>query len=675
MLKRINTPILVILLAFIAGIICYDAYRASWFWIVIILLLTISFLFVLHRLAFKRPLNAIAFTTGISVVFITLGYLTSERANALNNDTHFTHTNTNNPSTFLFTVDQVLKPTMYQDKYVVTLKTINKKATSGKVILNVSKDSASQRLRVGTWYYTRSELLPVPKPKNPFQFDYGSYLKRKQIYGQLSINKNELLISQHTSSGLRVWASRFRESVLKSIHSHSFTSDQLAVIDALVLGQKNGIDKQMSTSYASAGMMHILAVSGLHVGIILLLLRIITKPIADYKLRWLRSIIIIAMIWAFAFITGLSPSVLRAATMFSFLEVGQQLGGKRKTTDAVMASAVLLLLYDPFLIYQVGFQLSYLAVIGILWIQPWLSSFYTPRYYIDKLLWGIATVSVAAQLSVLPLSLFYFHQFPGLFFLSNVIIIPFLGIILGGGILVAILAALDILPDALVATYGYVIDLMNGFIFWVASKEAFITNHITISFAFLIGLYLCIIFSISLFKKYNNPRLVAASLSIILLTSIIIYEKNNPPATHLTIFNKSKSTMIGTFHNSKLKIHSTDSLHTIIQDSRVRNYKDGLRIDEVAVEGMQNYFRFKRKEILVIDSLGIYQLAKANPDYILLTQSPKINITRLTERFPKALIIADASNYKSYITRWKETCINKKVPFHSTYEKGAYIIE
>ncbi len=674
-MKRINTPILVILLAFIAGIICYDAYRVSWFWIVIILLLTISFLFVLHRLAFKRPLYAIAFTTGISVVFIALGYLTSERANTLNNDTHFTHTNTSNPNTFLFSIDEVLKPTMYQDKYVVTLKTINKKATSGKVILNINKDSASQRLRVGTWYYTRALLLPVPKPKNPYQFDYGSYLKRKQIYGQLSINKNELLISQHTSSGLRVWASRFRESVLKSIHSHSFTSDQLAVIDALVLGQKNGIDKQMSTNYASAGMMHILAVSGLHVGIILLLLRLITKPIADYKLRWLRSIIIIAMIWAFAFITGLSPSVLRAATMFSFLEVGQQLGGKRKTTDAVMASAMLLLLYDPFLIYQVGFQLSYLAVIGILWIQPWLSSFYTPRYYIDRLLWGIATVSVAAQLGVLPLSLFYFHQFPGLFFLSNVIIIPFLGIILGGGILVAILAALDILPDALVATYGYVIDLMNGFIFWVASKEAFITNHITISFAFLIGLYLCIVFSISLFKKYNNPRLVAASLSMVLLTSIIIYEKNNPPATHLTIFNKSKSTMVGVFNNSTLHMYSTDSLHNIKQDSRVRNYKDGLRIDKVAVEGMQNYFRFKRKEILVIDSLGIYQLANANPDYILLTQSPKININRLTERFPKALIIADASNYKSYITRWKETCINKKIPFHSTYEKGAYIIE
>ena len=216
---------------------------------------------------------------------------------------------------------------------------------------------------------------------------------------------------------------------------------------------------------------------------------------------------------------------------------------------------------------------------------------------------------------------------------------------------------------------------MNGFIFWVASKESFITNHITISFAFLIGLYLCIVFSIALFKKYNNFRLVAASMSIVFLTSIIIFEKRNPPATHLTIFNKSKSSMLGFFNNTTLQVFSADSLNLVSQDSRVRNYKDGLRIDEVYIDGMKNYFRFKRKEILVIDSLGVYQLGNATPDYILLTQSPKININRLIETYPEAKIIADASNYKSYVTRWKASCLNKKIPFHSTYEKGAYIIE
>ena len=674
-MNRINTPILIISLALIAGIVCYDIYHIPTFWLVTLITLALGLLIAFHRLAYRRPLNSIIFTTSFSFLFVAIGYLTSVKSDVLGDNMHFTHKDTSSPSTFLFSIDEVLKPTMYQDKYVVTLKTVNKEATSGKAILNVNRDSISHRLQVGAWYYTRTLLLPVPKPKNPYQFDYGSYLKRKQIHAQLSINKDELLISQHASSGLRVWSSRFRESVLKAIHAHSFTSDQLAVIDALVLGQRNGIDKQMSTHYASAGMMHILAVSGLHVGIILLLLRFITKPISSFKLRWLRSIIIIILIWGFAFTTGLSPSVLRAATMFSFLEVGQQLGGKRKTTDAVMASAVVLLLYNPLLIYQVGFQLSYLAVIGILWIQPWLSTFYNPRYYVDKLLWGIATVSVAAQLGVLPLSLFYFHQFPGLFFLSNVIIIPFLGIILGGGILVALLAVIGILPDYLVIIYGYIIDLMNGFIFWVASKEAFITNHITISFTFLVGLYLCIVFSIFLLKKYNNLRLVAASMSMVFLTSIIIFEKRNPPATHLTIFNKSKSSMLGFFNNTTLQVFSADSLNLVSQDIRVRNYKDGLRIDEVDIDGMKNYFRFKRKEILVIDSLGVYQLGNATPDYILLTQSPKININRLIETYPEAKIIADASNYKSYVTRWKASCLNKKIPFHSTYEKGAYIID
>jgi len=673
--NRINTPILIILLSIIVGIVCYDVYHIPTLWIAIAIIFSCGLLIILHKFAYRKSLPSIAFTVGFSILFITIGYLASIRSNVLNDDTHFAHRDASTQSSLLFSINEVLKPTHYQDKYVVTLKTMDKEIASGKVILNINKDSASNPLRVGQWYHARTRLLALPVPKNPYQFDYGDYLRRKQIHGQLSIKKDELLISRHTTSGLKVWSSRFRESVLKAIHAHSFTRNQLAVIDALVLGQKNGIDKQMSTQYAAAGMMHILAVSGLHVGIILLLLRFLTKPIAAFKLRWLRSIIIIALIWSFAFVTGLSPSVLRAATMFSFLEIGEQLGGKRKTTDAVMASAVVLLLYDPLILYQVGFQLSYLAVIGILWIQPWLSTFYNPRYYVDRLLWGIATVSIAAQLGVLPLSLFYFHQFPGLFFISNVIIIPFLGLILGGGILVALLAFIDILPDSLVDLYGYTIDLMNAFIFWVASKEDFITDHVTISVAFLIGLYLCIVSCISFLKKYSNRTLIAASTSILLLTFIILLEKSNPRASHLTIFNKSTSTMLGFYENSTLQIFSTDSINLVIQDSRVVNYKNGLHIDAVAVKGMKNYFRFKRKEILVIDSLGIYQLDNAHPDYVLLTQSPKININRLIERYPEAQIIADASNYKSYIDRWKVTCLDKKIPFHNTYEKGAYIIE
>lgn len=674
-MKKANLPVITIALALIVGIVIYDVVFVSLKLLAISIAVLITILFTLHRLAYKKPLNSILFTTAFFCLFTTIGYLTSVRKEALTEHNHYSHIHLDNEHTFLFSINEVLKPTLYQDKFIVTIKTIDGKFASGRALLNISHDSILSHLDVGQWYYTRTTLSPVPYPKNPYQFDYGKYLKRKQIYGQFTVNSSNLLMSKNTSRGINVWSSRFRASLQQALHSYSFTSDQRAVIDALILGQRSGIDKQMNTQYAAAGMMHILAVSGLHVGIILLLLRFITSPITSRKLQWLRSIVIIILIWGFAFITGLSPSVMRAATMFSFLEIGQGLSGKRKTTDAVFASAIFLLLYNPLLIYQVGFQLSYLAVLGILWIQPWLSNFYTPRYKLDKLFWGIFTVSIAAQLGVLPLSLFYFHQFPGLFFISNIVILPFLGIILGCGIIVVTLAFIGQLPEQAVLLYGYIIDTMNSFIFWIANKESFIAKHITISITLLIVSYLCIISIILLLKKFEQWRLIAASVTIVMFTSVIIFEKTKPTPSHLTVFNKSKSTMLGILNNSELKIYSNDSLSIITNDYRVLSYKDGTTVNKLTTDSVRNYFRFKQKDILIIDSLGIYQLAEANPDYILLTQSPKININRLTERFPKAQIIADASNYKSYVERWRATCVNKKIPFHSTYEKGSYIVK
>lgn len=674
-MKQINLPILKILLALIAGILVYDAVKVPLSWLIGFIFFCIVIVGLFHRLAFKKSLLTIPFTLGILCLFVGLGYLTMERSDVLNDSDHYTYHVSNSQSTFLFDIVEQLKPTLYQDKFIARVKTVDGNIISGKVLLNVHKDSTQSTLKVGDWYHSRTSLLPLPKPKNPYQFDYGTYLERKQIYGQISVDYAELLLSKHSSSGLKVWSSRFRESVLQALHAYPFSKNQLAIIDALVLGQRQGIDKEMSTQYASAGMMHILAVSGLHVGIVLLLLRFITKPISDRKLRLLRSTIIIVLIWAFAFITGLSPSVLRAATMFSFLEVGQSLGGKRKTADAVLASALFLLLYDPLLIYQVGFQLSYLAVIGILWIQPWLSGFYVPKFYLDRLFWGIATVTTAAQIGVLPLSLFYFHQFPGLFFISNMVILPFLGLILGCGIIVAMLAVTGLLPHQLVTAYGWVIDLMNSFIFWVADKETFITKHITISFTLLITLYLCITLFIALFQKFKWWKLVASGVSLIVLSGVLIYEKTVPVTPHLTVFNKSKSTLIGAYANSSLQLYSSDSISGVRNDSRVLAYQDGTRLKKISIDSMRNYFRFKRKEILVIDSLGIYGLRDATPDYVLLTQSPQINLYRLLETYPDIEIIADASNYRTYVERWKATCEHKKIPFHSTYEKGAYVVK
>ncbi len=673
-MKHINFPILNILLAFIAGIVFYETVAINHSIAILIGLLCIIVLWLLHITALKVTFTEIPFILVVLLLFMSLGYLKSYSADIRIDDRHFLNAKEDKPQQLLFSIKSRLKSSQFQDKYIVSVHALDEQPTTGDLLLSIQKDSLVKKLNAGTWFYAKSDIQPLPFPKNPYQFDYGNYLRQKQIFGQLSLSSNELISSNKTSSSFMVSASRFRESVLTKLHAYNFTTSQLAIMDALLLGQRENIDKNLAKDYASAGMMHILAVSGLHVGIILLILRFLTRFIHWYRLRWVRSFLIISLIWCFAFVTGLSPSVLRAATMFSFLEIGSSLGGNRKSKDAVLVSALLLLVYDPLLLYQVGFQLSYMAVMAILWVQPWLFSFYKPQFYVDNLLWGTATVTIAAQLGVLPLSLYYFHQFPGLFLLSNIVILPFLAIILAYGLLIIVCALIGKVPEIFIESYGWIIDQMNTYIHWVASHSEFVIKHITISLPLLLVSYCAIYCTISFLKKYSVLRCYLASFSVICFTCIFLYENSKIAPSHLAVLHKNKISELALLNNNKLFIYQSDSSTHTTSNYIINSYKDALSIHKVMMREMPNYFRFRGKELLLIDTLGIYKMSKARPDIVVLSNSPKINLDRFIALHPHATIVADGSNYRSYVERWKATCKHKKVPFHSTYEKGAFLI-
>ncbi|TVZ53109.1 ComEC/Rec2 family competence protein [Dokdonia sp. Hel_I_53] len=674
-MKNINFPILNILLAFIAGILIYGRLEHT----LLEILLSVIFCFItlvsLHIAAGKLSFSEIPFIIVVLFLFIGLGYLKSYSTDQRVNDRHYLHLLEKHPQRLLFSIKNRLKSSQFQDKYIISVHLIDQEPAIGDLLLSVKKDSVSKKMAVGKWYHAKTLILPLPFQKNPYQFDYGNYLQQRQIYGQLLLSEQELILSNKTSSGFMVSASRFRESVLNKLHSCHFTKSQFAIMDALLLGQRENIDKKLTDDYAAAGMMHILAVSGLHVGIILLILRFLTRFINWYRLRWFRSFLIIISIWCFALVTGLSPSVLRAATMFSFLEIGSSLGGKRKSKDAVLASALFLLVYDPLLIYQVGFQLSYMAVMAILWIQPWLSSFYKPKYYIDKLLWGVATVTISAQLGVVPLSLYYFHQFAGLFFLSNIIVLPFLTLILGYGLLIILIALIGEVPTVFIKTYGWIIDLMNSYIHWIASQDLFVLKHITLGIPLLIASYILIISIIFLLKKYTALRVYIAAFSLMCFTCVLLEEKTRNSPSHLAILHKYKTSTVTVLKGNKLLVFKNDSTESFKPNYIIDAYKDAVTINKLSVHAMSNYYRFNEKEILVVDSLGIYDIPETRPNFILLSNSPKINLRRLILVHPKATIIADGSNYRSYIQKWEKTCLKEKIPFHNTYKKGAFLIK
>jgi competence protein ComEC len=631
-------------------------------------LLLLSFSLLLFCIPSKVIRTLLAFLmfffVGISAVFV------SNKANYKNY--YKSYLTDNNQVTLK--VRKVLKSGMYNDKFEADVIQVDAVKTRGTILLNIYKDSFSNTLKVDEILYTKAIFTALNPPLNPHQFDYKLYIAKQGIYQQLFLEKSDYKSVGFDGFSLIGFSANFRDKIEVALSKYHFQTNELGVIKALLLGQRQDISKDLITDYSKAGAIHILAVSGLHVGIILLILSFIFKPVERFKNgKFIKSILIILTLWMFAFIAGLSPSVVRAVTMFTFLAIGNAFQRKKVTEFSLIASVFFLLLVQPLFLFDVGFQLSYLAVFGIVWIQPKLYKIYAPTYQIENKIWQLITVSIAAQIGVLPLSLYYFHQFPGLFMLSNLIIIPCLGTILIGGIVMIFMALLGVLPPFLASIYGFVISLMNSFVSWISQQEYFLFKDISLSFLLMMASYVFIILGTSFLIKKSPKKAIYFLGSVLLFQSVFLfenYQKNTKK--ELIVFHKSRKSIVGIRNRDDVKIyHNIDTLE-VKSLNLIKTYAIGENVKPVLIKGFLDVFNFKNKDVLVIDSLGVYQLKGLENPIVVLQNSPKINLERLIKSLNPSHIIADGSNYKSYVKRWKMSSKKLKIPFHYTGEKGAF---
>jgi competence protein ComEC len=571
-------------------------------------------------------------------------------------------------------VTEKLKPGLYQEKYIIKAKFYNSQPAEGKVLLNVSKDPENRQYEIGDNLVLPVKFIEINAPMNPHQFNYRNYLENLGVLRQINSSSNQILQLKSDNFGLMALAGKLRGKIVFELKQFNFKPEELAIIQALLLGQRQDISPETYSNYSAAGVIHILAVSGLHVGIILLLLNWVLKPVERLpRGKFLKTLLLLALLWGFAILAGLSPSVVRAVSMFSFFAIGIQFNRRSSALNTLFISLLFLLLVNPDFIFQVGFQLSYAAVFTIVLIQPYLFRLFTPKFKALKYLWKVFTVTIAAQIGILPLSLFYFHQFPGLFFISNLVILPFLGIILGLGILVMLLALSGLLPSILASLYGGMISFLNNFVAYVASKEDFIFQDIYFSILLCITFYLLILAIIFLFRNINIKNLSFFLLTLIFIQIVLIYEKTSGEFEEIVIFNKSRNTVIGVKKRQNLLLyHNLDTIASA--QTFIRDYKTNMNIRSLEESSLKNVFQLSGKLVLIIDSSGVYDIPGFKPDLIILTNSPKVNLDRIIEKFNPEMIIADGSNYRSYILNWKATGLNKKTPFHATSEKGAFVL-
>ncbi|MEG9327907.1 ComEC/Rec2 family competence protein [Salinimicrobium catena] len=674
-MRSLNTPIIKFTLVMLSGVIVGFYIKPTADLAFVFLGIALLLFLIFYYRAKKQLFEDHFFGMVVWIMFFVLGLFTATIHLPQNQTGHYLNQisaeGVSEKAVLQVRIREVLKPDLFNKKFIAEVETTNNKPSHGKILVLYPKDSGEAEFSVGDRMIIASELKKIPSPLNPHQFDYSRFMGIRGIERQLNL-QNASFRQLNSQEGLLSEADLMRQNISRDLQANGFKKEELSIIQALLLGQKQDISPETYNNYAAAGAIHILAVSGLHVGILLLILNRIFSPFdRSKKGKVVKAFLIILLLWGFAVLAGLSPSVVRAVTMFSFLSIGMQLKRRSSSVNSLFLSLMLLVLIHPQWIFEVGFQLSYAAVLSILLIQPLLYSLWKPQNRLLKYLWQLLSTTIAAQAGVLPLSLFYFHQFPGLFFLSNLLILPFLGLILGTGILVIILASLNLLPELLTSIFSGVIRLLNSFVAEIAKQEKFLFSDIPFSFSQVWIFYLLLLLLILLAYSFTFRKLVVVLITIILVQLVFLSEPSKADEK-LLVFHRSGKTIIGQQFQQKLKLYNNSE--EIRQLPLIKNYKVGAEIEETEILPSRNIFSIKDDYLLVIDSTGIYP-QKGNPRYLLLSGSPKINLERVIEELNPEWIVADGNNYRFLIDKWRQTAEKKEIPFHHTGEKGAFKIE
>lgn len=614
---------------------------------------------------------------GVLVVLTTIstGMLSTALAIPENHNDHFSNQISKQNTSWRLKILEVMKPTPFATRYVARVQSNEDKITSGKVLLNFYSISPPTILQVDDELLVLGRPELIKPPLNPYQFDYKKYLADLGITHQFTLDRSEYLLSKNPSKTLYGVAAGLRNSIISKLDTANFGVEELSIIQALLLGQRNDIAEDTYNNYKNAGAVHILAVSGLHIGILLLLLQFLLRPLELLPHgKKLKLFVVVILLWAFAFLAGFSASIIRAVTMFTFVAYAMYLNRPSNTFNILALSIFfILLVVNPFLLFSVGFQMSYAAVFAIVWIYPLFQKLWYPQNWFFRKVWQLLSVSVAAQFGVLPISLFYFHQFPGLFFVSNLLIVPFLGLVLGVGILVILLSLFNILPDMLVKFYNFLIGLMNDVIGWVAQQEAFVFQNIPFDWVQLLLGYAVFICLVLVFQKATFKRMVILLAALIGIQIWVFFSAyRTAQKTHLLLAHQTRISVLMHQNGNQLSVltNEPDKVRRMVTD-----YQVGERIASIAYQNLENSYTFKQKKIVLLDSLGVFPSEVKHVDYLLMTQSPKINLERLIDSLKPKHIIVDGSNYRSYVNRWKLSCAKRKLPFHYTGEKGAYYFD
>jgi competence protein ComEC len=643
-----------------------------------------------HRWLFGGPLSIFLFLLGFQSVFYR---------NELNDDRHFKQFLTENAQTeqimFATVTDFSERPNNY--RLTLSCQKMGTAADSmhdcvGNALVYIRKDSSEKGTpQYGDLILIKSKIHAVEPPKNPDAFDFQKYLHRQNIhYQSFAALEDVQILAQRRGNPIQQFAIDCQKHLLAILKRHLTTDREFAVGSALLLGYRDAVDEDVRNAYVQTGSMHILAVSGMHILLIFNGLQWIFKAYksGNRRFRWTKAILSLLLIWLFALITGLSASVLRAAVMATFLAVGQTIKRRGNTYNILAASAFMLLIWNPMFLLDVGFQLSYLAVIGIVHFYPKIQKMVISKNKIINWTWDALAIGFAAQLVVTPLSLYYFHQFPTYFWLSGLLAVPVSSAALYVGIALFFLDWVPYLSYILGKILFGCIYFMNEIIFSIQRFPLAVVDKLSFSLIAVLLFYPALI-HIAFAIQSRKLRGFWGPLSIIIvLNSLYAFSTiRHSQQKRIVIYHVYKNSLIdfmdgetcysftkkenGNPDTIRALKFAADNHRTQLQIKEIQRFSFYDTLKQANISYFEGLCQFDSFRLGIIDRLPNTPIALPF-DAILIRNNPRFSIEDLNQKIQFKQVILDASNSRYRVEKWKTMCITLGIPFYDIGESGAW---
>lgn len=563
---------------------------------------------------------------------------------------------------------------------------INKEA-----LLYLSLDSSGRCLQRGDQLLLAASIAPPVNDRNFDEFDYGRYLIRKGISGIGYVSDGSWKVIAHTTSRtILQMALDYREKLLFLYRQLGFEGDEFAVLSALTVGYKDELSEDIRVSYSVAGASHVLALSGLHIGFLYALIFFCLKRLPD---RWkgvklFRVGLVLILLWSFAFFTGLSPSVVRSVMMFSFFTLSGLWDRESFSLNTLAIAAFFMLLCCPDWLFDVGFQLSFCAVVAILLIQPLLYRLIPVHRWIGKYVWGLISVSIAAQIGTAPLVLFYFSSFSTHFLLTNLLVIPLVSIIMYTAVGMLLLSPFALFQSFMVMLVKELVRFLNLSVQWVEHLPGSSIGNIWVYPLEIVGIYVVLLLGVWYFTSYNGKCLIACLFSLLVVSGChVVMQIMDRPQRSLVFYNVRGCPVahcIAADGRSWLA-YAVDSVPSASRLHRVAsNYWRHHRLKQplsVASDYADASF-FMKDKVLIFEGCRLCMVndnrwrnkTTAQPlfiDYLYLCKGYEGRLEWLTGLFQVKCVILDSSLTEYRKKAFSEECRQLGIQFISLSEKGS----